>query len=147
MTPISVQMMKSWDEALFGIGDEVRCAADEVRQIKDFLLAFGMRQDFGLRKVASHLQDIDNADTGMDRTVAVIEEERLLGKLMGNVSAQVLVGNEIDIAVGKGGDDIFRIGRGDANIGVCLDFGCGVDVADDSHVFVSLADFFGCRGS
>jgi len=97
-------------EALFGIGDEVRCAADEVRQIKDFLLAFGMRQDFGLRKVASHLQDIDNADTGMDRTVAVIEEERLLGKLMGNVSAQVLVGNEIDIAVGKGSDDVFRIG-------------------------------------
>ena len=78
------------------------------------------------------VDDLLDGDDVMTRAVAVVEDDVLLGHLLGHKAAQVLVGNEQDVLLRQLGDDLDGVRAGNAHVTPALDFDRRVDVADDS---------------
>ena len=78
------------------------------------------------------VDDLLDGNDVMTRAVAVVEDDVLLGHLLGHKAAQVLVWDEQDMLLRQLGDDLDGVGTGDAHVAPALDFDRRVDVADDS---------------
>ena len=84
------------------------------------------------------VDDLLDGDDVMTRAVAVVEDDVLLGHLLGYEAAQVLIRDEQDMLLRQLGHDLDGVGAGDAHITPALDLDRRVDVADDSQVVTVL---------
>ena len=92
-------------------------------------------------RVGVRLLRVDNLLDGNDvmtRTVAVVEDDVLLGHLLGHKAAQILVGNEQDVLLRQLGDDFDGVRAGNAHVTPALDLDRRVDVAHHGQVVAIL---------
>ena len=84
------------------------------------------------------VNDLLDGNDVMTRAVAVVEDDVLLGHLLGHKAAQVLVGNEQDVLLRQLGDNLDGVRAGNAHVTPALDLDRGVDVAHHGQVVAVL---------
>ena len=122
--------------------DDALGGADVVGLAEHLLRALGVREHrrVGMRELEGlHLRTVNHH---VARAVALVEDDVLVGQLLGHVAAEVLVGDEQQVALRQLAADLDSVGRGHADVAPGLDPGGGVDVAHHGEVVAVL----GARG-
>ena len=97
-----------------------------------------MRQDERVGVSLRRIDDLLDGDDVVTRAVALVEDDVLLGHLLGYETTKVLVGNEQDVLLRQLGDDLDGVRAGNAHITPAFDLDRRVDVAHHGQIVAVL---------
>lgn len=131
------------DDEIFGLGGfgvvhHFFGGANDVGEHSDAKGAFGVCDEFGVGIFFADFGDTVPGELDVNVT-GTLPKIHFSAGLLHDPTAEVLIGNEEDVAVGRSGlHDGFRIAAGANDIAQGFDVGAAVDVGDDVVIFVGV---------